>query len=60
MKMNINSTGTQLIFQTLRALGSIGLIGGVAILFIQNGTGVFVQSLDNLAVAAELLTNFAG
>lgn len=56
----MNSTGIQIIFQALRTMGSITLVGGVAILFIQNGTGVFVQSLDHLAVATEMLTNLAG
>lgn len=60
MKTDINNVASQIIFQGLRTLASIILIGGIAILFVQDGTGVLVQSWDHLADASNLLANFAG
>ncbi len=54
-----HSVMSQIIFQSIRTMVSIVLVGGIALLFIQDGTGVLTQSLDNLENAKNLLTNFA-
>ena len=60
MKTNMNSTGFQVIFQGLRTVVSIALIAGITVFFIQNGTGAFAQSWNNLAQATDILMNNAG
>ena len=40
-------------------MACILLVGGIALLFIQDGTGVLAQSIDNLENAKDILTNFA-
>ncbi len=60
MKLDINTTSSQIVFQGIRAFASLSLVGGMAILFIQGGTGVFIQSIDKLAEAGQILTNLVG
>ena len=59
MKTDFNATTTQVIFAGAKALINIGLISGMAILFVQVGTGAFVQSWDALSHASEILNNIA-
>lgn len=60
MKMDMNTPGFQVMFQGLRALAGLGLVGGIAIFFVETGTGVLVQSWDRLAQASDILINVAG
>jgi hypothetical protein len=58
MKSN-ESTVSQIIFQSVRAMVTIIMFGGMAALLINGGTGIFEQSLENFENARDLLTNLS-
>lgn len=59
MKTN-NSTISQIIYQSVRAMVTIIMFGGMAALLVNGGTGIFEESLENFENARDLLTNLAG
>jgi hypothetical protein len=58
MKTN-NGTISQVIYQSVRAMVTIIMFGGMTALFINGGSGIFEQSLENFENARDLLTNLA-
>jgi len=58
MKSN-ESTVSQIIFQSVRAMVTIIMFGGMAALLINGVTGIFEQSLENFENTRDLLTNLS-
>lgn len=61
MKIDLNTTPAQIVFQSLRALATITLIGGIAIVFIQTGTeNALSHTMDALSSAGDIIASYKG
>lgn len=58
MKSNEN-TIYQIIFQSVGAMVTVIMFVGMGALLVNDGTGVFEQSIENLETARDLLTHLA-
>lgn len=60
MNINTDSAGTQIIVQSIRSLLTLAGLGGVVVIFIESGTGRFIETFERLAHAADIFSNLAG
>lgn len=54
-----DTTLSQVIFQSIRTMVTVIMFGGMTALFINGGSGIFEQSIENLENARLLITSIA-
>jgi len=58
--MSFNRVETALLHISIRSLMTVAGMGGVVVLFIEGGTGRFLETMDRLAQASDLLQGMIG
>jgi hypothetical protein len=60
MNMNFETTGNQIILQSIRSLLTVIGLAGVVVVFVENGTNTMFQTFERLAQASDMLQGLVG
>ncbi|MDY0030158.1 MAG: hypothetical protein RBR86_09485 [Pseudobdellovibrionaceae bacterium] len=58
--MNFETTGNQIILQSIRSLLTVIGLAGVVVVFVENGTNTMFQTFERLAQASDMLQGLVG
>ncbi len=60
MNMDFDTTGSQIIFQSIRGILTVIGLAGVVVVFVESGTNTMFQTFERLAQASDMLQGLVG
>jgi hypothetical protein len=60
MNMDFDTTGSQIILQSIRGILTVIGLAGVVVVFVESGTNTMFQTFERLAQASDMLQGLVG